>query len=239
MDAVLGWLKQHQPDVLCLQETKVQDHEFPRGPLEAAGYRVTFSGMKAYNGVAILSREAPQNISFGLPDDPFRLARATVGGVTFVNTYVPQGRELEHEMFQYKLKWFKRLRAYFDKNFAADDRVIWLGDLNVAAEPMDVHNPERQEDHVCFHVDARRAFADCRGWGFEDVFRKFHPEPGHYTFFDYRTIFAAKKGQGWRIDYILASPAQAQRALDSWIDIEPRLAPKASDHTFLVADFAD
>lgn len=240
MDAVLDWCAAHRPDVLCLQETKVQDHEFPRAPLERAGYHISFRGMKAYNGVAILSREAPNEIRFGLPDepsDPFRLACAKIGGVTIVNTYVPQGRDIEHDMYRYKLAWFRRLRAWFDRAFAPSEPVVWVGDLNVAAEPMDVHAPERLGNHVCFHEDARRAFRHCRDWGFVDVFRTFHPEPGHYSFFDYRTVFTGSGDEGWRLDYILASPPLAARARDAWIDLKPRLKPRPSDHTFVAADF--
>lgn len=241
MDTVLAWLQANEPDVLCLQETKVQDHEFPLEPLRAAGWQVAFRGMKSYNGVAILSRKTPDQVHFGLDDggpaDEPRLAWARFGRVNIVNTYVPQGRELDHEMFQYKLAWFGRMREFFTRHFKPSELVIWTGDLNVAAEPIDVHNPKDRENHVCFHADARKAFAATRAWGFEDVFRKFHPEPGHYTFFDYRTVFSAKRGLGWRIDYILATSALAAKATKSWIDVEPRLQPKASDHTFLAADF--
>jgi len=241
MDTILAWLAEKKPDVLCLQETKVQDHEFPAQPIRDAGYHVTFKGQKSYNGVAILSRKEPQDVRFGLDDggqaDEPRLVSAVIDGVTIVNTYVPQGREIDHEMFQYKLAWFKRLRGQFDRKFKTSDLLIWTGDLNVAAEAIDVHNAAERENHVCYHIDARKAFADCRAWGFVDVFRKYHPEPGQYTFFDYRTVFAAKRGLGWRIDYILASPALAEKSKDSWIDVEPRLKPKASDHTFLAAEF--
>lgn len=241
MDTILAWLRANEPDILCLQETKVQDHEFPAQPLLDDGWQISFKGMKAYNGVAIISKHAPDEVHFGLDDggpaDEPRLAWARFGKVHVVNTYVPQGREIDHEMFQYKLQWFARLEKFFAKHFTMDDLLVWTGDLNVAAEPMDVHNPEEREDHVCYHIDARRAFAKTRAWGFEDVFRKFHPEPGHYTFFDYRTVFSAKRGLGWRIDYILATPPLAAKATGSWIDVEPRLQPKASDHTFLAADF--
>jgi exodeoxyribonuclease-3 len=241
LDAVSAWLAKHKPDVLALQETKVEDHLFPREPFEAAGYHVAHKGMKAYNGVALLSREPARNVQFGLDDepaDPFRLVRAEIGGVTFINTYVPQGREIDHAMFQYKLAWFGRLRRFMEKNFAATDPVVWLGDINVAAEPIDVHNPEKREGHVCYHAHARKAFAETRAWGFVDVFRQHNPGPGHYTFFDYRTFFAEKKGEGWRIDYILATPSVAERSKRSWIDMEPRLQPKPSDHTFLAAEFS-
>jgi exodeoxyribonuclease-3 len=103
---------------------------------------------------------------------------------------------------------------------------------------MDVHNPRERKSHVCYHQDARDAFRACCDWGFVDVFRKHHPEPGHYTFFDYRRADAVERGLGWRIDYILASPALAEKSVDAYIDLEPRRAEKPSDHTFLVAEFA-
>ncbi len=240
MDVILRWLAEHKPDALCIQETKVQDAEFPRQPIEDAGYHVAFKGEKAYNGVALISKSAPADVSFGLDDEPRdepRLLHAKIGSVHIVNTYVPQGREIDHEMYKYKIEWFARLRRYFDRHFKTSDRVIWAGDLNVAAEPIDVHSPELYGNHVCFHAAAREAFASCRSWGFVDVFRKHHPEPGQFTFFDYRTPNAAQRGIGWRIDYLLASPALAKTSTGSAIDITPRLGDKPSDHTFVSAKF--
>lgn len=241
LDSLLGWVRVHQPDVLCVQETKVVDELFPAEALEEAGYHAVFRGQKSYNGVAILSREPATEVRAGFEDggpaDETRLLQARVGPVTLVNTYVPQGREIDHEMFRYKCEWFRRLRATFDARFRPADPVVWLGDMNVASEPIDVFNPEQRARHVCYHQDARDAFAHCRDWGFVDVFRRHHPEPGHYTFFDYRTAHAATFGKGWRIDYILASPSLAESCTQCFIDLEPRLQPKPSDHTFLVADF--
>lgn len=241
LDIVLAWLESHRPDALCIQETKVQDTEFPEAPIREAGYHAVFRGQKAYNGVAFLAREEPAEVRAGFEDegpaDASRLLQAKVGPVTIVNTYVPQGREIDHVMYGYKQEWFARLRRYFDERFEHQDLLLWLGDLNVAAEEIDVHNPKERTNHVCYHRDARAAFKNCRAWGFEDVFRKHHPEPGHYTFFDYRTRDAAKRGLGWRIDYLLASPALAATCSDAFIDVEPRKADKPSDHTFLAADF--
>jgi exodeoxyribonuclease III len=240
MDVVLRWLEEHNPDILCVQETKVQDAEFPREPIERAGWNVVFRGEKSYNGVALISRKPLADVSFGLDTDPrdeTRVACGRLGKVAIVNTYVPQGREVDHAMYQYKLQWFKRLREFFGRRFKPDDLVVWTGDLNVAAEAMDVHDPENRADHVCYHVAAREAFADCRAWGFVDVFRKHHPEPGQYTFFDYRTPNAAKRKIGWRIDYILATPPLAAKSVSAEIDLAPRLTDKPSDHTFLSAEF--
>jgi exodeoxyribonuclease-3 len=241
LDIVTDWLTQQQPDVLCIQETKAQDEDFPALAFLEHGYHCTFRGQKSYNGVAVLSREKPDEVSFGLDDggqpDDTRLSYTRFGSVHIVNTYVPQGRELEHEMYQYKLEWFQRLKEYFDRHFSTRKRVLWLGDLNVAPLPMDIHNSEKQAHHVCYHVDVREAFADTVAWGFEDVFRKHHPEPDQYTFFDYRTPNAAKRKMGWRIDHMLATRPLAKLCTDSTIDIEPRLKPKPSDHTFLIAEF--
>ncbi len=241
LPAVLAWAGAQRPDMLSIQETKVQDAEFPRAEIEAAGWRVAFRGEKAYNGVALLSRAAPDEVRYGLDDggpaDETRLLHARFGRLHVVNTYVPQGRELDHPMFAYKLEWFRRLRAYFDRHFHADDRVLWCGDLNVARAPEDVHAPQDYADHVCFHDDVRKAFEETLAWGFVDVFRKYHPEPKQFSFFDYRTPNAAKRGLGWRLDYLLASPALATHSTGAFIDLQPRLAEKPSDHTFVAADF--
>src|SRR5258706_7206577 len=145
-NAILGWLKTQEPDILCVQETKVQDHEFPKVPFEEAGYGVHFRGMKSYNGVAILSREKPQSVTLGLggetdADEP-RLAHARFKDFSVINTYIPQGYLIESPKYAYKLEWFTRLRRYFEKNFSPKDPVIWCGDLNVAPRDIDVHHPE-------------------------------------------------------------------------------------------------
>ena len=160
-----------------------------------------------------------------------------IGPAWVVNTYVPQGREIDNPMYPYKLAWFGRLRAFFDRHFTARTKLVWVGDLNVAPEAIDIHNAEQQAEHVCYHVDVRKAFADAVAWGFVDVFRKHHPEPGQYTFFDYRTLNAVNRSMGWRIDHILATPCLAKTSTNAWIDLQPRLAAKPSDHTLLAADF--
>jgi exodeoxyribonuclease-3 len=242
LETVRAWLESHRPDVLCVQETKVLDGLFPAEPLRAAGYHAAFRGEKAYNGVAILSRQAPDAVRAGFDDggpaDATRLLEARFGRVTVVDTYVPQGRELDHPMYAYKQEWFRRLRRRFDRDFRPADLVLWAGDLNVAREPIDVYDPASHGDHVCYHAAVRAAFEEALGWGFVDVFRRFHPgEPDQYTFYDYRMPNALRHARGWRLDYLLASPALAAAARACAIDLEPRRAPQASDHTFLYADF--
>jgi exodeoxyribonuclease III len=182
LEVVTSWLKANEPDVLCIQETKVTDDLFPVLAFREAGYSVVFRGQKAYNGVCLISRQPAADVSFGLDDggqpDESRLVSARVGSVRIVNTYVPQGREIDHEMYRYKIEWFRRLRRYFDRHFKPTQKVVWVGDLNIAPEAKDIHNAEAQADHVCYHADVRQAFEETKSWGFVDVFRKHHSEPG-------------------------------------------------------------
>ena len=240
LDIALSWMAANSPDVLCVQETKVQDHEFPVEAFTAEGYSVTFRGEKSYNGVALISRIKPAAVRFGFDDGPpdeSRLLYAKVGPVHIVNSYVPQGREIDHDMYRYKLEWFARLRDYFAGHFSKRSRLVWLGDMNVAPEAMDIHNADQQGQNVCYHVDVRKAFAETLAWGFVDVFRKHHSEPDQYSFFDYRTPNAVGRKMGWRIDHILATPALAAKSTDAYIDLRPRRQPRPSDHTAVVAEF--
>jgi exodeoxyribonuclease-3 len=243
LDQVLDWLGRESPDVLCLQETKVQDKDFPAETFEQAGYRVAFKGQKSHAGVAIASREEPRDVRFGLddggPPDEVRLVRAFLGDIAVVNTYVPQGRSPDSEQFQYKLDWLERVRRFFERHYAPEGLVVWVGDFNVATEPIDVHDPKGLKNHVDYHPDARAALERVRRWGFVDVFRKHHPgEAQQYTFWDYRVRDAVGRGVGWRVDHIWATESLALRSTGSWIDVEARRAERPSDHTFLVAEFA-
>lgn len=236
------WLEREQPDVLCLQETKVQDQAFPVGFFRERGYHVLFRGQKAHAGVALASRVEPRDVAYGLDDggprDEARLVRATVAGIPIVNTYVPQGQSTDSPLFRYKLEWLERLRDYFVRHFSPQAPLLWCGDFNVAPEEIDVHDPPRLVNHVDFHPQARAALARVREWGFVDVFRLHHPGERHqYTFWDYRVAGALDRNVGWRVDHIWATPPLAERSVRSWIDREARRAEKPSDHTFLVAEF--
>jgi exodeoxyribonuclease III len=239
---IIPWVIDHRPDVLCMQETKVEDGKFPVQDFTDAGYQITFRGSKQYNGVAIATREKPDHVAYGLDDggpaDGDRLIAIKIGDISILNTYVPQGRDRESEQFAYKLQWFKRLQAFISKNWQPDDRLIWCGDLNVAPESIDVYDPKRLLGHVCFNPDVWAAFEDIRTWGLTDVFRKHHPEePKQYTFYDYRVPQTLDRGLGWRIDHILATSPLAAQSRSCNIDLEPRRAEKPSDHTVLVAEF--
>lgn len=238
---ILQWLEDYQPNVLGIQETKTQDVDFPREAIESAGYHVVFKGEKSYNGVALICKSKPQDVRFGFDDggpaDETRLIRAVVDGVVVVNTYVPQGRAIDHIMYQYKLNWYARLRKLFEQEYSSAQPLAWIGDINIAVEPIDVSNPAGKKNDPCYHIDAHKAFLETCAFGFEDVFRKHHLGEELYSFFDYRVKDAVQRNMGWRIDYILATAPLAEKSTDCVIDVEPRLKENPSDHTFMIADF--
>jgi exodeoxyribonuclease-3 len=233
------WLQKNGPDVLAVQETKVQDDDFPVAAFEEIGYRCVFRGQKSYNGVALLSPRDFNNVTFGLPDEPkdeSRLIQASIDGLTIVNTYVPQGQSTESEQFAYKLRWFARLEAYFRERFAPSDPVLWVGDLNAAPLPIDVYDPERLLGHVCFHPEVQEALERVMTWGFGDLFRKHCDEPGQYTFWDYRQRNGFARNLGWRLDHIMATRPLHAACQGCMIDREPRMAERPSDHTPIIAE---
>ncbi|MHB1296035.1 MAG: exodeoxyribonuclease III [Anaerolineae bacterium] len=255
LDQLATWLEAEQPDALCVQETKVQDSEFPAEWFTRAGWHVAYRGQKAHAGVAIISREPLTDVGYGLDDTPRtevesegsvpwsadepRLIRGMLHGVALVNTYVPQGRDITSPHFAYKLTWFERLRAFFQRHYMPGMPVLWMGDLNVAPEPIDIYDPKGLAEHVDFHPLVRAGLRYVLDWGLRDVFRVCHPdEPGHYTYWDYRGgPNVVEHNRGWRVDHIMATEPLAQRCTRCWIDVEARRAAKPSDHTFLVAEF--
>ena len=237
---VLQWLADACPDVLCVQETKVQDADFPAGAFEEIGYRCAFKGQKSYNGVAIFSRHPIENVECGLPDEPHdepRLIHAEVAGVTIVNTYVPQGYLPDSDKFQYKLQWFARLLKYFGQNFSPQDALLWVGDLNIAPAAIDVYDPQTLLGHVCFHPQVHEALNQVMAWGFVAVFRKQCDQPGQYTFWDYRMRSTFSRNMGWRLDHIMATVPLAERSTACTIDRELRAAERPSDHAPVLAEF--
>ncbi len=240
LDIILGWLDRNAPDVLCVQETKVQDQDFPAEAFARTGYEFVFKGQKKYNGVAIFSKgHIIEEVAFGLdsePQDAARLIRATINGVSFVNSYIPQGHERDCEKFEYKLQWLHRLGEYFAKHFDPEDKLVWTGDLNVALDQRDVYDPQGLWGHVCYCREVQEALGRVMQWGFTDVFRLHCQEEGNYTFWDYRAN-SFRRNLGWRLDYIMATAPLAQKCTQCRIDKEPRTAERPSDHTFLVAEF--
>ena len=240
LPVVKAWLVKEQPDVLCLQEIKVQDKDFPSKDFEALGYHAYFKGQKSYNGVAIITRRPADSIHWALYDEPDEEARfisAKIDDIPLVNVYVPQGFAPGTEKFAYKLQWLKDLLSYVRENYKRSVPLLMTGDFNVALEPMDVYDPEGLRGEVGFHPDEQTVMREYFAWGLVDVFRKHEPGGDHYTFWDYRIPNAFKRRMGWRIDYILATPSLAAKSMRAWIDTKPRLAEKPSDHTFLVAEF--
>lgn len=237
---VIEWLEKNKPDVLAVQETKVQDPDFPSEAFDAIGYRYVFRGQKSYNGVALFSPHVIGETEFGLADEPKdepRLLKASVNGLTIVNTYIPQGYQADSEKFQYKLEWFNRLLAYFNTHFKPTDPVLWLGDLNVAPLPIDVHDPDAKLKHVCFHPQIRAALEQVIAWGFTDLFRLHCSEPEQYTFWDYRGPKTFERNRGWRIDHMMGTEPVSKMCQRCYIDKEPRTAERPSDHTPIIAEF--
>lgn len=239
LDRLLRWLAQRAPDVVCLQEIKVQESEFPFLELEGAGYRAAVHGQKTYNGVAILSREPAADVERGLgdrPDDEARLIAGTVAGVRIVSAYVPLGTAVGTERWTYKLEWFHRLRDYLDGRSTPEAPVLLCGDLNVAPEDRDVARPDEWRNTVLCHETAREAFGRLAAWGLVDTIRLHQDGPGPYSWWDYRML-AFPKGNGLRLDHILATRPMADRCRDAWVDREERKGKRPSDHAPVVTVF--
>jgi exodeoxyribonuclease III len=236
----LDWIKREKPHILCLQETKVQDQDFPAGEFESSGFRAIFKGQKSYNGVAIITNLDVDKIRTDLydkGDSDARFLSAVMGGIQVINVYVPQGYEVGSEKFAYKLKWLNDLFSHVKTSYKPSDPLIITGDFNVALEDIDVWDPEKFRGEVCFHPDEQKIIRNLLEWGFRDIFRKHEPGGQHYTFWDYRIPNALKRKMGWRIDYILATVPLEKKSKAVSIDKEARLLPKPSDHTFLTAEF--
>ena len=237
---ITDWLQTADPDLLLLQETKVQDKDFPVKAIEENGYHVLYKGQKSYNGVAIISKQTLEETRKNLyeeEDEEARFLKATRGDISIINVYVPQGFAVGTEKFEYKLRWLKDLLEDIKTCYDPDDPLLIAGDFNVAYDPIDLFDPEKYRGEVGFHPDEQAILKEYFDWGLVDIFRKHQPDGGHYTFWDYRIPNAFKRKMGWRIDYILATAPLAARSRNAWIDTEPRTRPKPSDHTFLIAEF--
>jgi len=235
---LLEWLAAHRPDAMCLQETKTEDRNFPLAAIEAAGYRAAYCGQKAYNGVAILARSAPADVQHGIPDfpdDPKRVIAATIDGVRVLCLYAPNGEAPGSDKYAYKLRWYEALTSWLRKELPKRSRLAVLGDLNIAPEPRDVHNPKRWEGKIHFSEPERAAFRAVADVGLKDAFRLFDQPEKQFTWWDYR-LLAFQRGWGLRIDHILLSPALAAKCTACTIDVEPRKRERPSDHTPVIAE---
>ena len=235
---LLDWLASQQPDVLCLQETKTEDRNFPRAEIERAGYRAVYCGQKAYNGVAILARRELSDVQHGIPDfpdDPKRVIAATVDDLRILCLYAPNGEAPGTDKYEYKLRWYVALTRWLSQELPKRPNLAVLGDLNVAPEPRDVHNPKRWEGKIHFSEPERAVFREVINVGVKDAFRLFEQPEKQFTWWDYR-LKAFERGWGLRIDHILLAPALAAECRSCTIDVEPRKRERPSDHAPVIAE---
>ncbi len=237
---VIDFLRDHEPDLLCLQETKVQDEQFPAAALEDEGYNVVHFGQKGYNGVAILSRHPLEDVVRGLPDDPADAERRVLGAIAgewmVLDLYVPNGQEVGAEKYDYKLDWMRRLRGFLDRKYSVQEKVVVVGDFNVTLDDRDVHDPVWWHEKILCSTRERQALRNVMAFGLTDLLRVHHPEPGIYTWWHY-TAGAAFKDDGLRIDYVLGSPPAAAACRDVIVHKELRKAKSPSDHVPVTAVF--
>lgn len=239
LEHVLAWLTSHQPHLLAVQETKVENQHFPEEPFKKAGYHLLYNGQKTYNGVAFISRIPMQNEVTFLPDfddTQRRILVANVGSLRIVNIYVPNGSSLDSEKFIYKLHWLEQLKIYLQQELSLHPNLIVLGDFNIAPEDRDVHDPQVWQGKVLVSPKERRVFSELLALGLNDNFRLFNHEAHQYTWWDYRAR-AFPRDHGLRIDHVLSSDALVSQCIACEIDKEVRLWEKPSDHVPVIATY--
>lgn len=239
-ERLLALLARHAPDVVCLQETKVIDADFPADELRAAGYESVTAGQKGYNGVAILAKSAPADVTRGLrdgdDDSQARVLAATVDGVRVISAYAPNGQSVGSEKYAFKLEWFERLRKLLDRDADRARDVALAGDFNVAPADLDVHDPVQWKGQIMCSDAERASLARVCDWGLVDAFRAKHPEKQAFTWWDYRML-GFPKNHGLRIDHLLVSQSLYARLEDVAIDREERKGKQPSDHAPVIGTF--
>ncbi len=253
---ITDWLQTNPVDVLCLQETKVVDADFPRPPFEGIGYQVEIFGQKAYNGVALVSKHPLTKVQVGFTpvleaiapsleeanffDQQKRVITGiTQAGIRVVNLYVPNGSSVDSEKYDYKLRWFKLLKLYIQQLQAAGPQeIVICGDFNIALEDRDIYKSKGLEQHIMSSPAEREALRSVLELGFADAFRKFTDEPGHYSWWNYRAA-SFSRNMGWRIDHHYLTPDLYERAISCRIDKTPRGLEKPSDHTPVTVEIQD
>ena len=233
---LIDWLADNQPDVMVLQETKITDDKFPNASIEAAGYEVHWHGQKTYNGVALLSRSPAFDVVRNIPrhdDDAARVIAATVDGIRVVGAYVPNGQAPGSDKFAYKMKWLDAFRAWLSLELAACPELVVMGDFNIAPTDADVHDPVKWKDQILCTDEERAHFQALCGLGLVDSFRLFDQPPKSFSWWDYRML-GFQKGQGLRIDFVMASESLRARVSSCTIDRAQRKKERASDHAPVV-----
>lgn len=240
LDRLILWLQTNQPDAVCLQELKVADEFFPVDPIREAGYYVSLNCQRTYNGVAILSRQEPKDVKSGFADGiediEARLVSATIGGVRVISAYIPNGKTTASDKYVRKIEWLGRLKTYLRNADTASEKIVICGDFNIAPAAIDLARPEFWEGSVLYNEELRREFALIQGAGWVDVLRKHIPDPGLYSWWDYRQLSFAKNN-GVRIDHILATIPMAELSRSAGIDRDARKGEKPSDHVPVWATF--
>ena len=235
---VLDWLKENPIDVLCLQETKQEDYKFPFAELADAGYNAIHSGQKTYNGVAILSKHALEDVSVGIADfedEQKRVISATVNGVRVVCVYIPNGQAVDSEKYEYKLRWLEALTYWLAGQLEKYPNLALLGDYNIAPDDRDCHDPAAWVGQILVSERERAAFQKLENLGLHDSFRLFEKDAGHFSWWDYR-MMGFRRNLGMRIDHILVSDALKTACKTCVIDKAPRKLERPSDHTPVVLE---
>ena len=247
LSQVTDWLQQNPVDVLCLQETKVVDKDFPTAAFAEIGYQAQVYGQKTYNGVALISQEPLEDVRRGfgavLPagtvgdlDDQKRVISARLGEARILNLYVPNGSSIGSEKYEYKLRWLALLKQYLTAVLAEEPALNVCGDFNIALENKDIYTDKKRDSHIMSSPKERDVLLDVLSVGLADAFRKFTDEGGHFSWWDYRAA-SFPRNMGWRIDHHYLSPPLYEKTTRCWIDVEPRGLEKPSDHTPVIVEY--
>jgi exodeoxyribonuclease-3 len=235
---VLDWLAANPVEVLCLQETKQQDSDFPQAELQAAGYHSVYSGQKTYNGVAILSRAPAGEVQYGIPDfdgEQKRVIAATCGDIRVADVYIPNGQSIDSDKYRYKLDWLDKLRDWLKQELAHHPKLVLLGDYNIAPEDRDVHDPVAWQGNVLVSEPEREKFRNLVELGLHDSFRLFEQPEKSFSWWDYR-MMGFRRNHGLRIDHILISDPLVAQCRSCVIDKAPRKLERPSDHTPVIVE---
>jgi exodeoxyribonuclease III len=239
LEHIITWLKATRPDVLCLQETKTIDTKFPQDAFDKLGYNCEFFGEKTYNGVAIISSSPLTKVQKGFLEESDtaskRFLQADCRGITFLNTYIPNGQAVGSDKYFYKLAWLESLQTHIENLNATEKSVVWCGDFNIAPDGIDTFDAQASSGQIMCSEPEREALQRLKNLGFADAFRLHQMEAGHYSWWDYR-MGAFRRNMGYRIDHIWISKELVSKCLKCWIDKEPRSWERPSDHAPVIVE---